>query len=74
LPFCIRTVAEPQTVVRVEAMVVLGAAVVLVVKVEFWVRAVPTRLRIMGKVSFMIFGFDAAVETVFYFGLLDSLS
>jgi hypothetical protein len=74
LPFCIRTVAEPQTVVRTETMVVLGAAVVLVVKVEFWARVVPTKLRAMGTVSFMIFGFGAAVETVFCFGLLDSLS
>jgi len=43
-----------QTVVRAETMVVLGAAVVLVVEVEFWARAVPTRLRAMGTVSFMI--------------------
>jgi hypothetical protein len=54
LPFCVRTVAVPQTVVRAVTIVVLGAAVVMLVKVEFWARTVAARPIIIGTVSFMI--------------------
>jgi hypothetical protein len=73
LPFCVRAVAAPQTVVRAETMVVLGYAVVLVVKVEFWARAVLARAMAMGTANFIMVGFDAAVVTVFYTERIDEL-
>jgi hypothetical protein len=47
--------------------------VVLVVKVEFWARAVPARATAMGTANFIMVGFDAAVVTVFYTERIDEL-
>lgn len=45
----------------------------LVVKVEFWARAVAARVMVMGTVNFIMVGFDAAVAAVFYAERIDEL-
>lgn len=46
---------------------------VLVVKVEFWARAVPAKARAMRTVNFMTVVFDAVVVTVVYAERTDGL-